>query len=155
MPALRTFFKVREKCVRFSFGKCSDSLEVPKRRLHKPCIECIEVLSDLNFRADDYVIESKLAELAWKVSYDEPISKFSAGEFAETTAKAYQFLTWWRIPPLMRMWITCGPTRMRSQRRSQPPRKEAQYRVLRIRRQRSCLSPTRRTVLDTTSGHTG
>jgi hypothetical protein len=56
---------------------------VPERRFHKPCIERIEILGNLNFRADDYVIESKLAKLAWQLSDDEPISQLSAGKIAE------------------------------------------------------------------------
>jgi len=44
----------------------------------------IKILRDLNFGRDQNVIESKRAKLAWKLSYDEPISKLPAGKVAES-----------------------------------------------------------------------
>jgi hypothetical protein len=57
------FLKVCKKRFRFSFRECSYSLEVLKRRFHKPRIKRIKILCDLNFGTNNNVIESKAREV--------------------------------------------------------------------------------------------
>ena len=62
MPTSCACPKIGKERVSVSFRECTYSFEVLQGRPHKPCVERVKILRDLNFGQDANVIESKLAQ---------------------------------------------------------------------------------------------